>query len=492
MTAAVGAPQRHTPLDQLFRVPLPPPSMICPQRLPGIDSESTDALIRTLSDNHVRWHIFFNYKGFHNHASHHLLAIWAMGAPGPVIDAAYVTHCKYQRPAFESPEHINRSNIYKHLGDERYYSAYLEFFTSEVLKKGLPECLEEHVFASTANFSQDASETAHPEMLSRFLEGVFHPFIHTGYGAEFTSVGISAEGLAMTAVHSSSSGLLSRTWFPDVVSQANSKGGKRSALSILALVSCDPRFSNTQKTAEEMTYANVIKEQGSIIQDYVNMWMFDISSADGIAEAVEELSWLNSTIYGVGGYSPEKPFNADFFLMHLLTSSLFLPSLLTCISKFSSRRLLLLGYFTASLTYYIARGRPRLDVRSFYKGTDFLHKVPGPITSPAPNTLPKPTSDQAQTPNAWYPLIQSTIVHPNEHLCKAQRALVHCSSLYGTRKKGWCAPPSMEEGKVGLEELDGSLFLRIAMLTQHRLGWMREGEKQAEWDFSGFYGEKGA
>ncbi|KIJ67232.1 hypothetical protein HYDPIDRAFT_107964 [Hydnomerulius pinastri MD-312] len=312
----------------------------------------------------------------------------------------------------------------------------------------------------------------------------------------------------MTAVHSSNSDLLSRTWFPDVISQANSKGGKRSALSILALVSCDPRFSNIQRTDGETMHAKILKEQGSIIQDYVNMWMFDISSADGIAEAVEELSWLNSTIYGIGGYSSNQPFNADFFLMHLLTSSLFLPSLLACISKFSSRRLLLLAYFTASLSYYLARGRPRLDVRSFYKGTDhLLHKVPGPRPSPAPSTLPKPTSDQAQTPNAWYPLIQSTLVHPNEHLCKAQRALVHYSSLYGTRKKGWCAPPSAggrmvspaqvareeeAEGKVGLEELDGSLFLRVAMLTQHRLGWMREGEKQEEWDFGGFFGENGA
>lgn len=310
----------------------------------------------------------------------------------------------------------------------------------------------------------------------------------------------------MTAVHSSNSDLLPRVWFPDVVSSVHTRGGNRTALSIVALVSCDPRFSHVKHTDDETMYSKILKEQGSIIHDYVNMWKLDISTADGIADAIAELSWVNVVIYGVGGSSPDKSFNADFFFMHLVTSSLFLPSLMACIDKFSSRRLLLMAYFTASLSYYVARGRPQLDVRSFYKTTEcLLHKVPGPRTEPALNTLPTPTSDLAQTPDAWYPMIQTTIVHPNEHLCKTQRALAHHSSLYGTRKKGWCAPPEGRtvttaqvareeeaEDKVGLQELDGTIFVRVAMLTQNRLGWMREGETAGQWDFDGFYWKSGA
>lgn len=137
-TAATDCgPQTHPPLDRLFHAPPLPPSVLSPRTFPGIDQASTEALIRTLADNHVRWHIFFNYKGFHkyvmhqtvpvslfdishSHAAHHVLAIWAMGAPGPVIEAAYATHCEYQRPAFASPGPINNRNFYKHLGDERY------------------------------------------------------------------------------------------------------------------------------------------------------------------------------------------------------------------------------------------------------------------------------------------------------------------------------------------------------------------------------------
>ena len=53
----------------LFQIPQPPLAPICPQRWPGIDAESTKMLLKVLEDNHCRWHIFFNYKGFHKCAS---------------------------------------------------------------------------------------------------------------------------------------------------------------------------------------------------------------------------------------------------------------------------------------------------------------------------------------------------------------------------------------------------------------------------------------
>ena len=132
----VSGPQVHPSLDALFHPPPLPVSILSPRTFPGVDKASTEALVKTLSDNHVRWHIFFNYKGFHkyvtdkniqvsvfdlscSHVSHHMLAIWALGAPGPIIEAAYATHCEYQRPAFASPGSINVHNLYKHLGDER-------------------------------------------------------------------------------------------------------------------------------------------------------------------------------------------------------------------------------------------------------------------------------------------------------------------------------------------------------------------------------------
>ena len=54
-----------------------------------------------------------------SHASHHLLAIYAMGAKSETIKAAYETHVVYQKPAFGSPDGIDQSNWKEHLGDEQ-------------------------------------------------------------------------------------------------------------------------------------------------------------------------------------------------------------------------------------------------------------------------------------------------------------------------------------------------------------------------------------
>lgn len=76
----------------------------------------------------------------------------------------------------------------------RYYSAYLKFFTTELLAKGAAAVLEEYIFSPKANIELPAPDQPPMQMLSRFLAGVIHPFIHTGYGAEFGQLGMLAEG----------------------------------------------------------------------------------------------------------------------------------------------------------------------------------------------------------------------------------------------------------------------------------------------------------
>lgn len=478
-------PSKEPRIDQLFHAPRPPPAATCPYRLPGADPESTDVLIKCLSQNHNLWHIFFNYKRFHNHIVHHLLALWAMGAAGEVLVGTYGIDYVYQRPAFESPNHITHATVYKHIGDERYYSAFLRFFTTEVLKKGFANCLEEYVFSPSANFGNEGGGED-PMMLSCFMGGVFHPFIHAGYAAEFGLAGVAAEALAQAAVHPTSPGLVDKPWFSDYSSKLS--GGTRSALTILSLVAYDPRFANVRSAGGVGILAGGMGQYGHVLREYLQTWKLDVESDAGIASAIEELSWMNSLVYGVGGHLSPETFKANFFLMHLLTSSLFLPSLLAILSK-TSRRMLLESYFTSSLIFYIDQHRPKLDVPAFYKATEHvLHKTPGPTTSPARGTLPDPSSDLAQTPNTWLPLLQSTLVHPVDHLSKVQRTLSHYSSVYGRRRKGWVRSSSAPEDKkaedeIGLGELDGTLFLRIAILTQNRLGWMREGEPKGNWDF---------
>jgi len=42
----------------------------------------------------------------------------------------------------------------------------------------------------------------------------------------------------------------------------------------------------------------------------------------------------------------------------------------------------------------------------------------------------------------------------------------------------------------GMEKLDGTLFVRAAVLSANRLGWMREGQPMRGFDFNGFFKEE--
>lgn len=176
--------------------------------------------------------------------------------------------------------------------------------------------------------------------------------------------------------------------------------------------------------------------------------------------------------------------------MHMVTSALLTPALLNILSP-ASASLLLRTYFIFSLTLYIARGRPPLPISAFYANTTARPKPPSPPPeNPAKDTLPPVAS-----PNPWLPIVQTTLVHPNEHLCKLQRSLWHFADVYGGRAKGRfvvddIANVESPTGLEGLKELDGTLFIRAAGLTADHLGWMREGQKPGDWDNGGFFADE--
>lgn len=180
--------------------------------------------------------------------------------------------------------------------------------------------------------------------------------------------------------------------------------------------------------------------------------------------------------------------------MHLVTSSLMVTSIINTISL-SSASLLLRTYFVVSLVLYVSRGRPPLLISAFYASTTSMPTPPPTNIKPEAGTL-----EPSEAPNPWLPIIQTTLVHPSEHLCKLQRSLLHFAEVYGGAAPGtFAGVPELE----GAEVLDGTLFIRAAGLTADRLGWKREGQgirsKESEklkieademraWDFTGFYG----
>lgn len=83
----------------------------------------------------------------------------------------------------------------------------MEFFTHYVHEKGVPSALEEFIFSRKANVGTSTSTNVpplerQPQMMSRFFNGVLHPMIHVGYGAEFHLPGMIVEGALLASIHS--------------------------------------------------------------------------------------------------------------------------------------------------------------------------------------------------------------------------------------------------------------------------------------------------
>jgi len=512
-----AAPSSQEVLSRLFPGVKPPPSLLSPGRVPNSGPEATAALLKALRDNHERSHVFFNQFSFHNHSAHHLLAIYALGAPGPVISAAYQdTHLDHMRVAFVAPERvtITDDNFAVYLGNDQYYNAYLDYFHRVVLEPGatISTILEKYIFSPHYNVRPRQQGAEQPQMLNRLLEILIHPIIHVGYGAEFGILGLIAEGLAWTSVHpAGATTLITRLLFTptrttpitDLERQEPAwmpkPGSRLRALNILSLMLRDPRFGS--KVLDKHEYAAMLESHGEVINKYGELWDCQIESQEDLEERVEELVWAATLMYGVGSWDGnEAEYRADFFTAHIVTSVLFIPPICAYLSRPSQTKLLR-AHFLTSITWWLVRGRPGFALKALtsqplaplqnVSSSKYPNTLPGSQPTPSACALPSATSPFANNPNPWYPILADALVHPNEHLCKVQRALAHFNVLYGHREAGFVLDSLSKDGvEVDAEYacLDGSVFLRVAWLTGAALGWVTHGEDNTGvWNYQEFH-----
>ncbi|THU98557.1 hypothetical protein K435DRAFT_752874 [Dendrothele bispora CBS 962.96] len=496
---------------ELFPIPVQPPSALSLSQLPGASPEATKALQEVLSVNHKNHHIIFNdERGFHNHISHHALAIWALGGDQNVIRSAYGRFEKYQRKSLDSPEPITSANFNDHLGDRSFWSGYLKFFHDLIIvqQKGIPSVLEQYLFSPEANFGVKNSVGEHPQMLSRLVDGLLHPAIHLGYGAEFGLPGMIVEGLAQTAVHrtelspvipasmfvnksvsSSVENLASRLQTATFVTpKDNLSSDGTHAFTILARILKDPGMKIRDGPGSDpgVIISYVMKNHGDALFKYAMAWDVDTSDPTKLNRKIAELQWLNTILYALSGFKRGQgdKFHADFFNMHLVTSSIFLPSIVALLTP-ASQEVFLRAYLVACLAWYIARGRPDIDIEPFFTANTALPSlgVKAPVNSLA--LLPA-SHPSATNPNPWLPIIQQAILHQDDHVAKIQRALAHHAKVYGSRVAG--LPDFANTELPGADKLDGTLFIRAAGLTAQRLGRDFGSEDQVSyWDRTPFF-----
>lgn len=168
--------------------------------------------------------------------------------------------------------------------------------------------------------------------------------------------------------------------------------------------------------------------------------------------------------------------------MHFVTSSMFLSSILIHLEP-KSQELLLRTYVSICLTWYIARGKPQLDIEAFF-AHDSCKSLNGEPVTERPGIPVQPSKPS----NPWTLILEETIVHPDDHIPKIQRTLLHFAQVYGGREAGYFENTELK----GAEKVDGTLFLRAANLTAMRLSnapgkQRRSGDKVRWWDRRGYF-----
>ncbi|KAG6812514.1 hypothetical protein H0H93_013808, partial [Arthromyces matolae] len=274
--------------------------------------------------------------------------------------------------------------------------------------------------------------------------------------------------------------------------ETTSKKTNVHAFTILARILKDSRFDDIEAVEEyAVVYSNITDKFSDVITEYVRQWTYDQSLPDEAERKIEELVYANALIYGVAGWSKDEPFNTDFFHVHLVTSSLFL-FIIVEILPAASIEVFLRSYFAVCLTWWIGRGRPAFDINGFYANATLNPGPVRPFPKPHKDALPSADSMKASSPNPWLQLVQESLVVPDEHLPKTQRALSHFAEIYGGRQKG--GEDFVNTELEGAGEIDGTFFVRTAVLTNERLRNEPDTDFtiSAYWDRKGFYKSEGS
>jgi len=245
----------------------------------------------------------------------------------------------------------------------------------------------------------------------------------------------------------------------------------------------DPNALLSKRRVDAMTPARI-----SEIRRLTAMWhcVSDLSPAELEIKA-EEIPFLATLLFVGTGKRGRRP-RLDFFLMHLLTSSLFVVPLIGTLKEGRSRARLLGAFLPTMLSILLTRGLPRIDAGLLMSYTD----VPLP-----PSQRPGKTGKQLpgviglagaiDYVNPWPCLLQHGLPAHDSHTVKALRALCIAAQRYGTVAPGEMIGAFDEHGQETLEgtsTVDGTVFVRAAGVLLDIMGWVVDGEPEGSWDRS--------
>ncbi|KAF7348734.1 hypothetical protein MVEN_01392400 [Mycena venus] len=425
-----GRVNRLTVMDSLQKQTLKPGLV----NLPGATPAST-ALVKTLLLKDIReHHCYFNDEHFHNHLSHHILALHDLADSVPPRKT-----CRGQQDQREKLEQPPRRSQCPFLG--------------------VPGVLERYLFSPEANGNGTL-------MLARFVGGAVHGLIETGFGIEFGQDFLVANGTQLSALTTPEGAVVMD--MPSGVPEIKS-GPPTTLLSLLREVYDSPKlapipFPKGRLGGQNfLTFMSSHPDGGATLREIYAKWTFDLTDTD-FAKKVDECMWQATLLLGATSKAGRKP-RMDFFLMHFVTGALAIRVVLDAVKQPLHKAQLLQVYARSAALFVIQRGRPRIDpalVMSYP-----AYPAP-PQTKASTTVLGSPSYG-----SPWLALLNNAAVHPEPHVIKSIRMLFYCAQKYGGTPAGAVVGAVDEKGKEthsGAAMLDGTLFIRVAGVLDGRGG----------------------
>jgi len=216
-------------------------------------------------------------------------------------------------------------------------------------------------------------------------------------------------------------------------------------------------------------------------------WEIDASRGQvEFDEKVEEALWVATLLLAGSGKPGRKP-RLDFFLMHLLNASLFLPSLIKALPSTQSKVALLRGVPSVFLLLMTIRGRPVIKPSLLMSYSATPRPPRATEGQPSPDSAALGDPREPADVNPWPALVASVVHCPDAHTPKALRALCYAAQQYGTTPPGGAIGAFDADGREtheGTAQMDGTIFVRAAGVIMDTLGWVSHGQKISEWDRS--------
>jgi hypothetical protein len=287
---------------------------------PAGSIETADEL---LQKNHDKYHIFFREPSFHNHLAHNVLTRLALGASPSELQKSFDYDQVRQRAPPERDETVIKNleddaYFIERIGIQSQYANFLAFFERQIELKGYRSVVYEYVLSR----SQIADS-----LLALMYDGLYHSLIHLGLGIEFNQPSIVAEALAQAAIHPS----LDTEWFFHAAENLAEKTGAAADTSEKTLVELVDQVRSNEAIRRAGLTPGIIAtfkqkdlvfkgDSGEALVALAAQWRVQPSTLERkTAEMISTCAYMAGA-----AQRPGKERRIDFFVMHSVTSSIFL------------------------------------------------------------------------------------------------------------------------------------------------------------------------